>query len=162
MELKKSSVKLPHIRLAQWPILRKTYFARLGWIITSRKNICKKIWKNLIFLWVTIYQWPTDERIRNIIFSLRHIFLLDSKWKTKYYFECFYLVEWEMCLCYYGRVKKFLLRLRNNMKPSTPHFFQILKLFICQWCLHWGKYSVSFTVDNEPFFLFNFNSRVWL
>lgn len=42
MELKKSSVKLPHIRLAQWPILRKTYFARLGWIITSRKNICKK------------------------------------------------------------------------------------------------------------------------
>lgn len=72
MELKKSSVKLPHIRLTQQPILRKIHFARLGWIITSKK-ICKKYGRTCFS-----YDLPfTDDpqmRESEKLFSLSHTF----------------------------------------------------------------------------------------
>lgn len=146
MELQKSSVKLPLIRLTQQPILRKTHFARLGWIITSRKNMCKKYGRTC-FSRELPFTDDSQMRESEKLFSLSHIFWLDSKWKTKCYFECFYLVEWERCLYCYGKAKKFLLRLRKNMECSTPHFFQIPKLFIASGACP-EESVLSFIVNN--------------
>lgn len=130
MELQKSAVKLPQIRLTQQPILRKAHFVNLGWIITSRKTYKRNMEEPAFPVSYHLLMTHAWENQKNYFLSFSHIFWFYSKWKTKCYFEFFFLVEWESCLCYYSRAKKFLLRLRKNMKPPIPHFFQIPKLFI--------------------------------